>query len=302
MAFRFDFPMEGAAVPPPAQAPSAAALAAAPSAAALAAALPTLLALLPLPSPGALGAFPTAPLPGLDLVHYQVPSADAVSGVAAVDVVPGVYEGGAKIWECTRDLLGLAREGAGVALAGARVLDLGCGAGLLGVHALLCGAASVTFQDLNQPVLTEVCARNLAANRCAGAAATLLAGDWGAMLAAVAQGSEGGGSSPAAQHLRPGFDVILSAETLYRPEAYAVLCPLLLRLLRGPGAQALFATKRFYFGAGLGGGTHLFTAACQRAGLVATTVRAFEDGHSNVRDIVRVTRAQGDGGEAAPET
>lgn len=54
--------------------------------------------------------------------------------------------GGLKIWECTRDLAEfLICEH--INLTGKRVLDLGCGAGLLGILAMQLGAESVHFQD-----------------------------------------------------------------------------------------------------------------------------------------------------------
>lgn len=69
------------------------------------------------------------------------------------DVVPGVYEGGAKVWECTQDLgdylTALNDNGCAVIdeFVNETVLDLGCGAGLLGIMALKIGASTVHFQD-----------------------------------------------------------------------------------------------------------------------------------------------------------
>lgn len=63
------------------------------------------------------------------------------------DLIPGVYEGGAKIWECTDDLLIYLSENFTTAeWEGKSVLDLGCGSGLLGIYAFKKGA-KVTFQD-----------------------------------------------------------------------------------------------------------------------------------------------------------
>lgn len=63
------------------------------------------------------------------------------------DLVPGVYEGGAKIWECTDDLLDyLVQNFDSSYWSGRNVLDLGCGAGLLGIFVFLQGA-SVDFHD-----------------------------------------------------------------------------------------------------------------------------------------------------------
>jgi len=57
------------------------------------------------------------------------------------------YEGGAKIWECTDDLLlYLSKTFDEAHWKNKRVLDLGCGSGLLGIYALKSGA-KVDFQD-----------------------------------------------------------------------------------------------------------------------------------------------------------
>lgn len=57
------------------------------------------------------------------------------------------WSGGAKIWECTDDLLQyLAKNFKPQYWYGKHVLDLGCGAGLLGIYAYRCGAV-VHFQD-----------------------------------------------------------------------------------------------------------------------------------------------------------
>lgn len=76
------------------------------------------------------------------------------------DLISGVYEGGLKIWECTQDLANVLTktisdndnddEGDDKCLLndfkGKNVLDLGCGAGVLGILAAIVGA-KVTFQD-----------------------------------------------------------------------------------------------------------------------------------------------------------
>lgn len=63
------------------------------------------------------------------------------------DLIPGVYEGGAKIWECTDDLLKyLAENYTDEKWQKSNVLDLGCGSGLLGIYAFKKGS-KVTFQD-----------------------------------------------------------------------------------------------------------------------------------------------------------
>ncbi len=230
--------------------------------------------------------------------------ADAVSGCAGADVVRGEYEGGAKVWEATADLLALLPA---LRLRDARVLDLGCGAGLAGVGALGEGAAHVVFSDLNDAVLERVTAPTVAANAAAAAAAAgraagsalLLAGPWAALLAAArgdgarvrdaAAGGDGAATAARAALARR-FDVILSAETAYRPAACATLAALAAALLTPRGA-AFFATKRFYFGAELGGGTDALLAALRNEpGLAAAVIREATD-CGVARDIVRVSRS-----------
>ncbi|XP_037892145.1 histidine protein methyltransferase 1 homolog [Glossina fuscipes] len=63
------------------------------------------------------------------------------------DLVPGVYEGGAKIWEYTDDILNFMAEMYSQDWwTPKRVLDLGCGAGLVDIYAYKQGAR-VDFQD-----------------------------------------------------------------------------------------------------------------------------------------------------------
>ena len=72
------------------------------------------------------------------------------SDLQTSDLLPGVYEGGFKLWECAVDLAAfVAAELPAEAVApGQRVLELGCGHGLPGVVALLRGA-HVDFIDYN---------------------------------------------------------------------------------------------------------------------------------------------------------
>lgn len=79
------------------------------------------------------------------------------------DLISGVYEGGLKVWECTYDLLELV-ERDGETFGGKRVLDLGCGAGLLGILALKRGARQVTFQDYNGTVIEQLTLPNVLLN------------------------------------------------------------------------------------------------------------------------------------------
>ncbi|XP_078129115.1 histidine protein methyltransferase 1 homolog isoform X2 [Sander vitreus] len=79
------------------------------------------------------------------------------------DLISGVYEGGLKVWECTYDLLELIEKD-GETFGGKAVLDLGCGAGLLGILALQRGARQVHFQDYNSTVIEQLTVPNVILN------------------------------------------------------------------------------------------------------------------------------------------
>ena len=66
------------------------------------------------------------------------------------DLIPGIYEGGMKIWECAHDLIEYLATESAISLCGRRVLELGCGVGLPEIFALLCGAECAHFQDFNR--------------------------------------------------------------------------------------------------------------------------------------------------------
>lgn len=205
------------------------------------------------------------------------------------------FPGGLKLWECAVDLALYLRGGyagaseAPPALAGASVLELGCGHGLPGVLAALRGAADVTFQDFNAEVLhalTAPCAAaNLARAAAAGGAAAgrgggtqppqlrFFSGDWGALPALLPRGS---------------YDLVLSADTIYCTASQPRLLAALAAALRPRGA-ALVAAKSYYFG--VGGGAAQFAADAQRHGLTARVVARFSDGASNVREILRLEHA-----------
>lgn len=66
------------------------------------------------------------------------------------DLLSGKYEGGLKTWECTKDLSTFLMteiiQKSKSKLKGKKILDLGCGSGILGIVCLI-NEADVTFQD-----------------------------------------------------------------------------------------------------------------------------------------------------------
>ncbi len=71
------------------------------------------------------------------------------------DIQKRVYEGGFKVWECELDGLSFIFNSNELktSLKDAKVLEIGCGAGLLGIGALECGASLAYFHDYNKEVL-----------------------------------------------------------------------------------------------------------------------------------------------------
>ncbi|XP_036402968.1 histidine protein methyltransferase 1 homolog isoform X1 [Megalops cyprinoides] len=192
------------------------------------------------------------------------------------DLISGVYEGGLKIWECTYDLLEYL-ESEGEVFSGKTVLDLGCGAGLLGILALKRGAHEVHFQDYNSTVIERLTVPNVLLNcECDDdsdeqdhekvgekdgspsakrratdppqhakiAKCRFFSGDWTSFLPLMLS------SDPP-----PKYDLIFTSETIYNTAYYSALHEVFHRLLAEDGLVYL-ATKAHYFG--VGGGLYLF--------------------------------------------
>ncbi|PNF13718.1 hypothetical protein B7P43_G14222 [Cryptotermes secundus] len=134
------------------------------------------------------------------------------------DLLPGKYEGGLKIWECTRDLADfMIREG--IDLTGKHVLDLGCGTGLLGILAMHLGAESVHFQDYNASVIRAATIPNVMLNtsqlRQDGTmpSARFFSGDWKDFADLF--------STELLANNK--YDCILTSETIYNPDSHQKL-------------------------------------------------------------------------------
>ena len=106
--------------------------------------------------------------------------------VGTTDIVPGVYEGGLKLWECAVDLASFlyangfttgATSSSDASSAAQKdrldlfhlcgrgpVAELGCGHGLPGILCVLAGAPAVHMFDFNADVLAHTTAANVALN------------------------------------------------------------------------------------------------------------------------------------------
>ncbi|XP_018562254.1 histidine protein methyltransferase 1 homolog isoform X2 [Anoplophora glabripennis] len=160
------------------------------------------------------------------------------------DLLPAIYEGGFKIWECTYDLLNYVYDNK-ITFENKKVLDLGCGAGVIGIYTILKGS-SCYFQDYNSDVIEYITASNVLLNsRDCITKCKFYSGDW-LSFSNLLEGCTKGDNK---------FDYIFTSETIYNTENYYKLHTVFEKLLKKSGTIFL-AAKSFYFG--VGGGTSLF--------------------------------------------
>lgn len=202
------------------------------------------------------------------------------------DLISGVYEGGMKIWECTFDLIRYF-EDEDVHFEDKRVLDLGCGAGLLGIFSLRRKAEEVHFQDYNGTVIEEITIPNALVN-CDGDDSTkegdkkpsgkrIRKSDAETGLLSKCRFFSGEWSSfTQLMQNQVKYDVILTSETVYNPSYYSALHHVFQNLLAKDGTVYL-ASKSHYFG--VGGGVHLFeTFIKERQRFHIRTLKVHDDG------------------------
>lgn len=84
------------------------------------------------------------------------------------DIIPGVYEGGYKVWECSLDLAQFMLHDNWNRIlpspSSSSAIELGCGHGVPGMVALKLGYRSVVFSDLNEQVIAEATMPNIFLN------------------------------------------------------------------------------------------------------------------------------------------
>lgn len=157
------------------------------------------------------------------------------------DLIPGVYEGGLKVWECAFDLVNFLSEST-INLSGMKILELGCGTGLPGIYSLIKGAECVHFQDYNPEVINNITIPNVILNSKSmnGIAiqdrVKFYSGDWGTLASVLEPNSV--------------YDVILTSETIYSLESQPKLLAAMKELSRPKDGLVLVAAKSFYFGVG----------------------------------------------------
>jgi len=221
------------------------------------------------------------------------------------DIVPGIYEGGLKVWECSIDLCNFLVKHSDL-LMPKFCLELGCGQALPACLILREAAKNnissvVLVTDYNDFVINGVTASNIVLNSRADDGtfptsfiskhAILGHGDWMDMSRQLLESNHGISSLPPDGR----FDLILAAETTYTAESARDTAILLAKHLVPVTGVGLVATKRYYFG--VGGGSDAFREASRKERTIIDgieymlqieNVQDFEDGTSNIRDLLKV--------------
>ncbi len=182
------------------------------------------------------------------------------------DLIPGVYEGGFKVWECAFDLVNYLAS-TQMDVSGKKVLELGCGAALPGLFAMKSGAECVHFQDYNPEVLRFLTIPNVLLNSIYPAAPKSQTEKEGGFVlgqdgVAVTKSSTlsthyrffSGPWSEITSHLNYSscspYDLILSSETIYSLDSQSALLSALKNLVCPVKGRVLLAAKQYYFGVG----------------------------------------------------
>jgi len=236
----------------------------------------------------------------IDGLHYILPQQTALSE-KNTDLIPGVYEGGLKVWECSLDLcrfLAHVMDGTMSTESdfrhvteavrrsienGGSAFELGCGHGLPACLLLRESVrrytnSVVVFSDFNDFVLRDVTIPNALLNVCGlyqqqGNDAVDDSASQALLKQSIYAGGDWMGLShklsndevvlPATERLvDEQFDVLLASETTYTTESCQDTAYLMLKHLKVDIGVGLVATKRFYFG--VGGGADAFSQAADK--------------------------------------
>ncbi|OHT08089.1 hypothetical protein TRFO_23542 [Tritrichomonas foetus] len=185
------------------------------------------------------------------------------------EVVPGVYEGGFQLWECTLDLLKFMET---IDFNGKTVYELGCGRGLPGIYAALHGASQVVLQDFNKEVVEELCIPNAQINNCPENIVSYSADSWADIPKNCPSQS---------------YDVILASETIYRKEQLPVFVDAFSHLVK-PDGIVVVAAKRMYFG--LSGSVYDLIELVK--GKFTYKLTEFKDKSAYTRDVIVLQKIQ----------
>ena len=193
------------------------------------------------------------------------------------DLIPAIYEGGMKVWECAYDLVDYLASGDSPNLSGRHVLELGCGVGLPGIFALLSGAETVHFHDYNREVLSCLTIPSLLAS-FVSAQPDSISGQTGqtGILDRLVDKTRfffGDWADFAMSHCvsgEPPYDIILTSETIYSALSQPKLLQALKKLTNQSTGLVVMAAKTHYFG--VGGSVAMFRDLVARDGHFEMTV------------------------------
>ena len=242
-------------------------------------------------------------LPRRDLfdVRFQVINDDnigeAIVADSESDLVPGVYEGGLKTWECAADLV--AQLDRSELPSGKRIIEVGCGTAIPSVymlHRLLSESASgsITLCDYNAEVLSLVVYPNMLLSWYFSKNPVTEPGeldidddtvrefDLDLERRGISLNFYAGGWD--SYDVVGKFDILLSSETVYSEAALPFLVSLLRRASMS-SSLCLVAAKVMYFG--VGGGVAAFRQAVEDDGGAVNTVSACTAGVA--RMVLRVS-------------
>ncbi len=235
------------------------------------------------------------------------------------DLVPGVYEGGLKVWECSIDLCRYFVRN-NIFVKG-HILELGCGHGLPGIWLLKQAISKsqqglvdtfVTFSDYNEFVIRDVTIPNVAINikdSCSSSRGSMKntnhinhllngnaafgSGDWLVMSDRLL-GKSSSSISPE-QAMPPAvpkdglFDCILASETTYSESSVVETADLLSKHLKPGTGVAFISSKRYYFG--VGGGTKCLCESLRKENeheFQIDVLEVYDNGAGNIRELLLV--------------
>ena len=231
------------------------------------------------------------------------------------DLVPGVYEGGLKVWECSIDLCRYFVQN-NIIIKG-HILELGCGHGLPGIWLLKQAISKsqqglvdtfVTFSDYNEFVIRDVTIPNVAINindscgamnntnhinHLLNGNAAFGSGDWLVMSDLLLGKSTSlishEQATPPAVPKDGLFDCILASETTYSESAANETAELLSKHLKPGTGVAFISSKRYYFG--VGGGTKCLCESLRKQNkheFQIEVLEVYDNGAGNIRELLLV--------------
>jgi predicted nicotinamide N-methyase len=217
----------------------------------------------------------------------------ATAVLQQTDIIPGVYEGGLKTWECSVDLVKYLSDLQNSEFENKSILELGCGSALPGVYCLTRGA-NVDFQDYNQEILSLVTIPNVLINTTNAPAKENIDkngtfeteiqfssinsnktrfwyGDWDSL-------------NDLYQSQNRRYDIILTSETIYSIEYHQRLYKIIKNSLNEHGIVYI-AAKANYFGCS--GSLYQFLDLVQKDNKFSIEV-VFTNSDSIRREIVKL--------------